>query len=678
MADFTTINQEIDNNIKQNGVNAITGQKLNTVLKDMMSAVNTEKQDTISDLEDIRDGAAAGATAFQKPSDGIPATDMDADVQVALDNAENAVLYEEQSTKTDQQRNTALANVSNQTADSITGKMGYKVLDPTKTFASQVTAENTIYEIRDVFDINGGSVTIPTGCTLKFNGGKLFNGSIVFNNTTLEKEDSDIIFSDVTSFSGSIFGYFTPENASYGISGDCFSALLTFLKLGQNLLKVKTLTLANDTDFHDVWLDAERIELNGHTLKLGGSTNIVKDGNLTPTKSQNQSILVIGTNGIVNNGRVIVGSCYGYELHIGLLVGTKLEFILDSNNEGFAYSSFYLNTVTNIELSAASGVTGTWINSNRFVLNRCISFIVKSSLTYFSNNVIDMGCFEGAFNIRLEIGNNNYFKYIRGESVSQGRGQIYFGENTSTNTLDVIFYPYTQIYDYGRGNIINETDWNNFRLLDKANLSLQDVKKNLQSRIMGMTLSQDETYLVPSSTPDIIGTETAFARYYQSCFIPYKQRMVIIAILDVVAKNEPGLAFAYELYDENFSPVSVKDSNGNAKSLAMITTTQEAYNNHKAGTYFLPFTQQANYRPGGTHTVNNDYTVFMFDDRPVFSAIASGAEGLEESLAAVKYITISVIGSAYYYSFNSQLLSVGVSLYEPNFKRREFETDIQS
>ena len=152
MADFTQINQEIDDNINQNGVKAITGAKMNTVLKDMVSAVNIEKQDTISDLEDIRDGAAAGATAFQKPSDGIPATDMDENVQAALDNAENAVLYSEQSVGiTDQQRNTALANVSNQTANTTTGKMGYKVLDPTKTFAEQVTAENTIYEIRDVF-----------------------------------------------------------------------------------------------------------------------------------------------------------------------------------------------------------------------------------------------------------------------------------------------------------------------------------------------------------------------------------------------------------------------------------------------------------------------------------------------------------------------------------------------
>ena len=34
------------------------------------------KQDVISDLGNIRSGASAGATAYQKPSTGIPSTDM--------------------------------------------------------------------------------------------------------------------------------------------------------------------------------------------------------------------------------------------------------------------------------------------------------------------------------------------------------------------------------------------------------------------------------------------------------------------------------------------------------------------------------------------------------------------------------------------------------------------------
>ena len=48
------------------------------------------KQDTIVDLSSIRYGAAAGATAYQKPSSGIPESDMSEGVQSALDKADSA------------------------------------------------------------------------------------------------------------------------------------------------------------------------------------------------------------------------------------------------------------------------------------------------------------------------------------------------------------------------------------------------------------------------------------------------------------------------------------------------------------------------------------------------------------------------------------------------------------
>lgn len=48
MADFSTIIQEINEDITTNGVGAITGAKLNEVLRDMLAAVNNEKQDTLT------------------------------------------------------------------------------------------------------------------------------------------------------------------------------------------------------------------------------------------------------------------------------------------------------------------------------------------------------------------------------------------------------------------------------------------------------------------------------------------------------------------------------------------------------------------------------------------------------------------------------------------------------
>lgn len=49
MADFSQIIQEINEDITTNGVGAITGAKLNEVLRDMIAAVNTAKTDILPD-----------------------------------------------------------------------------------------------------------------------------------------------------------------------------------------------------------------------------------------------------------------------------------------------------------------------------------------------------------------------------------------------------------------------------------------------------------------------------------------------------------------------------------------------------------------------------------------------------------------------------------------------------
>lgn len=79
--------------------------------------------------------------------------------------------------------------------------LGYVILKKKFSFASQVSQENTIYEIRHDFSLGGETVTIPTGCILKFVGGKLTNGTIVFDHTQIEG-DAKIL----CDFSGTITG----------------------------------------------------------------------------------------------------------------------------------------------------------------------------------------------------------------------------------------------------------------------------------------------------------------------------------------------------------------------------------------------------------------------------------------------------------------------------------------
>lgn len=69
-------------------------------------------------------------------------------------------------------------------------QMGYVILRKNKTFAEQVTKENTIYEIRYEFDLDGDEVTIPAGCELRFIGGTVKgSGGIVGTNTIINSDD---------------------------------------------------------------------------------------------------------------------------------------------------------------------------------------------------------------------------------------------------------------------------------------------------------------------------------------------------------------------------------------------------------------------------------------------------------------------------------------------------------
>lgn len=63
--------------------------------------------------------------------------------------------------------------------------LGYKILRADKTFAEQVADPYTIYEVRYDFDLGGNDFGMPTHCSLLFNGGKLSNGTIIGDSTSI-------------------------------------------------------------------------------------------------------------------------------------------------------------------------------------------------------------------------------------------------------------------------------------------------------------------------------------------------------------------------------------------------------------------------------------------------------------------------------------------------------------
>lgn len=68
--------------------------------------------------------------------------------------------------------------------------------------AAMLSEVNIIYEIRYDFDLNGETIEMKEGCILKFEGGSLNNGKIIFNETFIEAKEI-LIFKDI-SISGTL------------------------------------------------------------------------------------------------------------------------------------------------------------------------------------------------------------------------------------------------------------------------------------------------------------------------------------------------------------------------------------------------------------------------------------------------------------------------------------------
>lgn len=91
MANFDTLKAQIAAKIHDNTEQEITAEDVRDSFDAAIDAINAAKQDTISNLATIEAGAAAGATAYQKPSAGIPGTDLTAGVRSDLNKARSAV-----------------------------------------------------------------------------------------------------------------------------------------------------------------------------------------------------------------------------------------------------------------------------------------------------------------------------------------------------------------------------------------------------------------------------------------------------------------------------------------------------------------------------------------------------------------------------------------------------------
>lgn len=64
---------------------------------------------------------------------------------------------------------------------------------------------NTVFVIQYDYDLSGETITIPDGCTLEFNGGRLKNGKIDFNSCIIQAQDKEIFKEDLLPVDDCVF-----------------------------------------------------------------------------------------------------------------------------------------------------------------------------------------------------------------------------------------------------------------------------------------------------------------------------------------------------------------------------------------------------------------------------------------------------------------------------------------
>lgn len=99
--------------------------------------------------------------------------------------------------------------------------------DSTKTLnilaQRDMTATGTTYIIKSKLNLNGDTITVPEGCTLRFDGGSISNGIIIGNHTKIDAKKGDNIFLDVKiwgtwNVSEAYSSWVSPANKGYKIA----------------------------------------------------------------------------------------------------------------------------------------------------------------------------------------------------------------------------------------------------------------------------------------------------------------------------------------------------------------------------------------------------------------------------------------------------------------------------
>ena len=153
--------------------------------------------------------------------------------------------------------------------------LGYKYLRRQGNINTQFNSENTIYEIRYKYDLQGKTLVLPVGTTLKFVGGSIVNGTLLGNNTTIEAQPYQIFDTKLSgtwssnSFYTEWFGAkgdgITDDTSAFKKTIESFATSSGVIRL---LTKTYCITSIDLTGFSNISIEGEN---NADILQYRGS-----------------------------------------------------------------------------------------------------------------------------------------------------------------------------------------------------------------------------------------------------------------------------------------------------------------------------------------------------------------------------------------------------------------------
>ena len=135
-------------------------------------------------------------------------------------------------------------------------------------YQDMINKENTIYEIRYDFDLNGQEITIPEGCVLDFQGGSVSNGAIVYSKSVIAAKPLKI-FDKIIAKGSVIVDSIYPEwwGAKADDNTDCLPALENAVLFSDCV--IRNSLLSNNISSSDWHQAQEKINHASITLMQG-------------------------------------------------------------------------------------------------------------------------------------------------------------------------------------------------------------------------------------------------------------------------------------------------------------------------------------------------------------------------------------------------------------------------